>query len=49
MYFLGVSTKEELNCFCQIQWVVKDKLVLSLNNNFFMINLHQNELTSVKG
>jgi len=47
--FINVSIKEEIQTSSEIGWISRDKLVLTLNNDFFLVNLSHKDLVGVKG
>ena len=43
-FFINLSLKEEISTDSEIGWITKDKLILTLNNEFYLVNLHQRSM-----
>jgi hypothetical protein len=48
-FFLNVSVKKELINSSEIVWINNNQLILTLNNEFYIVNLKHNDLSKVKG
>lgn len=46
--FISVSTKQNLQQLSEIGWINKSQLILTLNNDYYLINLQQKDLIKVK-
>lgn len=46
--FLSISSKQNLQTTSEIGWINKSQLILTLNNDYYLINLRQKDLISVK-
>jgi len=45
---ITVSLKEELFSSSQVQWITLDKLLVTINNDFYLVSLRHSDLKNVK-
>ena len=48
-YLVNISVKKELINSSEVVWINNNQLILTLNNDFCLVNLKQRDLTNVKG
>ena len=48
LFFLNISSKNFLQTTSEVGWITKDKLILTLNNDYYLINLKHKDLIKVK-
>lgn len=44
MYFINVSVKNELQTYSEIGWVNKNQFILTINNEYYLVNLNLGKL-----
>ncbi len=47
-FFMNVSVKAELQNTSEMGWITRNQLILTLNNDYYLIHLKQTDLTKVR-
>mmetsp|Transcript_8656 Transcript_8656/g.13431 ORF Transcript_8656/g.13431 Transcript_8656/m.13431 type:complete len:89 (+) Transcript_8656:61-327(+) len=45
---LALSTKCDLTVNSEVGWITSDKFIVTVNNNLFLVNLHQSDMPRIK-
>lgn len=48
-YFMSISSRNEIQTTSEVGWISKNYFLLTLNNDYFIVKLKNNELIGVKG
>ena len=46
-FFLNISVKNQLQTDSEVGWINKNQLILTLNNDYYILNLKHRDLTTV--
>ena len=47
-YFVNISLKKELHNTSEVGWVNQHQLILTLNNDFYLVNLRSKDMVKVR-
>lgn len=48
-FFMNVSTRSEIMTSSEVGWITKNNLILTLNNDYYLIKLNHKDLVKVRG
>ena len=48
IYFINIISKRDLMVSSEIGWVSKEKLIVTINNNYYLMNLDLNSMVIAK-